>query len=537
MTIRGTTTASTPQARKTIVRGISQAGPNHTVFVNGGHTYTASLELADGKSLVHKDFAGAGGKAILDDGTNTSAFTIRVTAASGKIDGFTIRGDGGAISAAAPVKVSHDVFDDPTHMSTEVRLDNTTGESKATHDTFIDPTPTTAPSDHQTAIATGTGKATVEHSTFTDFSTAVSTSASGHAKVLDNDISGTHGQLPNVATPAIAASHATVSGNTIHDFAATPAADGIDASDGAVLTGNVITGATAEGVYTATAGAKVTLETDVVIDSAGPSLYVAGAGERVKATNVTLIGTDFGGYVDDGSILKLDSSIVGTGGINAATGGTCSITHSRGPSKHAGGGSGCKAFQTAVDPKFKSDGYHLKGSSPLIDKGNPAKPPKHAKDIDGERRALPGDCGAKHPKTRRDMGADEFKCPSHHHAAAAMATGVKLFHSPSGNIGCAIVRGGGGVARCDIGEHAWQAPPKPHSCHFDWGNGLEVKAHGKGKFVCASDTVLGQGHTLAYGDSIEFAGFKCQSNATSMRCHNLSTRHGFSLSRERALRF
>jgi hypothetical protein len=46
----------------------------------------------------------------------------------------------------------------------------------------------------------------------------------------------------------------------------------------------------------------------------------------------------------------------------------------------------------------------------MIDKGNPVRPPKHTKDIDGDKRALAGDCGHKHAKKRRDIGADEFKC-------------------------------------------------------------------------------------------------------------------------------
>jgi hypothetical protein len=68
----------------------------------------------------------------------------------------------------------------------------------------------------------------------------------------------------------------------------------------------------------------------------------------------------------------------------------------------------------AGNPKFKSDGYHLKASSPMIDKGKKGSKSHGAKDIDGDKRVLAGDCGAKHPKARRDIGADEFKCPKSH---------------------------------------------------------------------------------------------------------------------------
>ena len=123
-------------------------------------------------------------------------------------------------------------------------------------------------------------------------------------------------------------------------------------------------------------------------------------------------------------------------------------------------------------------------------------------------------------------------------ASAAMG-GVRLFQSPSKNIGCAIVKyHHSGSARCDIGEHSWQAPPKPHSCDLDYGQGVQVGEHGKGSYVCAGDTVLNNGGPiLAYGDSIKYAGIKCRSNTTGMRCHSLDSRHGFSLSRERVVFF
>ncbi len=125
--------------------------------------------------------------------------------------------------------------------------------------------------------------------------------------------------------------------------------------------------------------------------------------------------------------------------------------------------------------------------------------------------------------------------------SAAMASTTKFFQSPSHNIGCVIVRGGhgagGGGARCDIAEHTWQAPPKPHSCDLDYGNGLEVDKHGKGHFVCAGDTVLGQGPVLNYGDAINFGHYKCKSKTSGVRCRNRKSGHGFKLSRERAVRF
>jgi hypothetical protein len=129
-------------------------------------------------------------------------------------------------------------------------------------------------------------------------------------------------------------------------------------------------------------------------------------------------------------------------------------------------------------------------------------------------------------------------------ATAAPAVGsTKFFQSPNKNVGCAIVKTGGykhsfSQARCDIKKHTWNAPPKPSSCHFDWGFGLEVGTSGKGKFVCASDSVIGQGQVLSQGDQVKFAGYSCSAQAhNSIRCHNTSTGHGFAISKTNKIRF
>lgn len=120
-------------------------------------------------------------------------------------------------------------------------------------------------------------------------------------------------------------------------------------------------------------------------------------------------------------------------------------------------------------------------------------------------------------------------------APAGAAKNTRFFQSPTKNIGCVMLRGGPGIgpgeARCDIRHHDWMAPPKPASCHLDYGNGLVVGEHGKGQFVCAGDTTLGQGPVLPYGGAIEFGGFRCKSAVGGVRCVNRKTQHGFKLSR------
>jgi hypothetical protein len=121
---------------------------------------------------------------------------------------------------------------------------------------------------------------------------------------------------------------------------------------------------------------------------------------------------------------------------------------------------------------------------------------------------------------------------------AGAATGLQSFtgfQSPSGNIGCVIGRRGG--VRCDIRNRDWSPPPKPASCMLDWGFGLTVGRRGRGSFVCAGDTTLGQGRRLAYGDAIRRGRFRCVSRRSGVRCTNRRNGHGFSLSRQRARRF
>jgi hypothetical protein len=125
-------------------------------------------------------------------------------------------------------------------------------------------------------------------------------------------------------------------------------------------------------------------------------------------------------------------------------------------------------------------------------------------------------------------------------ATPAGAFQLKLFHTPDGNIGCAVSFGPGslgGSARCDISEHDWKAPKKPAYCELDWGGGLAVDSHGRAGFVCAGDTTLHQGRKLAAGKSVSVGPYRCKSFGEAVRCVNRRTGHGFKLSRTVAERF
>jgi hypothetical protein len=122
----------------------------------------------------------------------------------------------------------------------------------------------------------------------------------------------------------------------------------------------------------------------------------------------------------------------------------------------------------------------------------------------------------------------------------ASAFQLRQFHTPNGNIGCALIFGkesGGGGARCDIAHHSWKSPPKPPSCELDYGNGLNVGPHRKAEFVCAGDTVLHQGSVLKVGHVAKLGPYRCKSLPGAVRCFNADTGHGFRLSRKVARRF
>ena len=112
------------------------------------------------------------------------------------------------------------------------------------------------------------------------------------------------------------------------------------------------------------------------------------------------------------------------------------------------------------------------------------------------------------------------------------------FQSPSGNIHCNIVKSSGGnSARCDIDEHSFDPPPKPSTCHFDWGPFVKVRK--RAYWACVSDPATGSPDVpvLRYGHSRKVGHVRCTSRRTGMTCTNLKTRHGFRLARAAATFF
>jgi hypothetical protein len=102
------------------------------------------------------------------------------------------------------------------------------------------------------------------------------------------------------------------------------------------------------------------------------------------------------------------------------------------------------------------------------------------------------------------------------------------FHTPSGNIGCITFNGS---LRCDIAQFSWHRPARPKDCPLDYGDSFTMRGTGRPVWTCHGDTVMHQGHALAYGKTWHHGAFKCVSRITGLTCSNRS-RHGFFLSRQ-----
>jgi Family of unknown function (DUF6636) len=122
-------------------------------------------------------------------------------------------------------------------------------------------------------------------------------------------------------------------------------------------------------------------------------------------------------------------------------------------------------------------------------------------------------------------------------AAPAHADVNFNFHSPSGNIYCAMHADGDGKSRttCITADHTWVAPPRSPDCSADqrWGDALSLY-QGSAGFQCyrrlPDDPTAGQ--TLNYGQTLANGTITCESEPAGMTCTDTSTGHFFRLARE-----
>ncbi|MDZ4311857.1 MAG: DUF6636 domain-containing protein [Cypionkella sp.] len=116
-------------------------------------------------------------------------------------------------------------------------------------------------------------------------------------------------------------------------------------------------------------------------------------------------------------------------------------------------------------------------------------------------------------------------------AAPAFADDYLAFHSPSGNIQCAMMTGDYAQVRCDMSSLTPTYRKAPANCEFDWGSSFAVDAGGQGYLACVSDAVADPGGIeLGYGKSISLGPFTCTSEKSGMECTNLGG-HGFKISK------
>jgi hypothetical protein len=406
----------------TIGHALGVSGAGDTVTVAGG-LYREALILNQGRSLVHQNFDGPRhARATIDGGPNTA---IEVTGtAAGLVKGFTIHSRQLPADLEKPATLRSDVFDQgsaPTTPSSADVLVAPGGDgSLITRSRFVDPTP----DEIHVGIEVMSSSPTISRNAFAGFGFAIQVDGSGLGDdplISGNRMSGGHqawnatGSYLYGGGALVNDSHATFVDNVISKPRQGDQTVGIyvdsssNSPDAGVLTErNRVLGATHAGVLLiVTTGDS--LNDDLLVSN---QVGLRVSQSDVQLTNVTVADNrtydiEADGFGDN-SALTLNSTIVGRTGVSLDTA-TCTSTYSRGPESP-----GDCDFATAADPGFAdvfSGNFHLKQGSAMIDSGDPLAPAApNLLDIDGDPRALNGGCGGVHPK-RRDIGADEFRCP------------------------------------------------------------------------------------------------------------------------------
>ena len=409
---------------QSLLTAIATAGPGDTVFVGGDpQAYTTVDTLTNGKSLVGDDFStkhsvDTSGKAILDAGAAVQP-TLKVTGVAGTVKNLTIRSQTTPLSIQGTVTVTKNRFDEAAQIDQDVVVGASSGTTvKIKDNKFTDPTPLAGAGHDQTALhLAGAAKRVVSKNTFRNFQEGINVDTGGGAVTISkNDISGIHSaESIGLGVFVLGAANPKIVGNRLHAQMGNGIVNGIQVLSDATITRNRILDLYI-GVQLKNTPGAVDLDGDAIrtIDNGIGLFSVDDGGNQAHVGDANVTGTTIAGDGDQVTLeqthLKMDSSVLAatsSGFVMSLSSATCDITFSRGGSTGPAA-DGC-TFQTKKDPKFKPDGLHLKASSPMIDEGNTAKPPKGEKDIDGDKRALDGTGNCK-GKKRRDIGADEFKC-------------------------------------------------------------------------------------------------------------------------------
>jgi hypothetical protein len=120
--------------------------------------------------------------------------------------------------------------------------------------------------------------------------------------------------------------------------------------------------------------------------------------------------------------------------------------------------------------------------------------------------------------------------------AGARTSGIALFRTPSGNIGCIASTDPTGL-RCDIKSGLRPKPATPKGCHLAYGDSLEMGATSRPGYTCHGDTVFDpHAKVVAYGKTFTYGPFRCTSQSAGLTCRNRAG-HGWFLSRASYRRF
>jgi hypothetical protein len=403
---------STPAlACQTIQRGVTLAtneGVDQVLHVDDSPTayVTGSVTLFKGISLIADNtVAGTAtesptGKPIIQtDGASGQALFVQ--ASGGGSPGTTIRGftfrpnDRTSIVAAGPF----------------TSLEN---------NDFEGPASPTISDDDQGVVLAATSP-TVSGNTFTNLRFGVTQSNTGSPILTGNEFAGTHhGNAIEIelGSPTLIANLIHVPGASTTQ-AVRIGVGGPTNAVSATFLRNRILGGSSFGVNLEEVAGPISFDGDLIA-GANISGIALGDGDSngdsdVTATNVTVVSDP--GATSEISLsgtaqLTLDSSIIGDASISAPASASCLISFTRGPLALATA-NGCHTFQTRLDPLFVDpDGgdFHLQEASTMVDAGNPGVPPGGILDLDGDARALDGNCDG---TPQRDIGADELvkSCP------------------------------------------------------------------------------------------------------------------------------
>ena len=91
---------------------------------------------------------------------------------------------------------------------------------------------------------------------------------------------------------------------------------------------------------------------------------------------------------------------------------------------------------------------------------------------------------------------------------------------------------GQNIARCEVVDHTWVAPPRSTDCHLNWGDRFELTQGSTAAFNCYGQEFPTPEQTLAYGQTRSLGTITCDSEYTGMTCADSSTGNYFRVSRD-----